>query len=59
MAGSIPRATAEASTAVVLRRLHARCAGEPGHIDMGFAVARIGAFDAAALLDEAEASLLA
>jgi diguanylate cyclase len=62
VAGSIPRATAEASAAVVLERLHARCIGAirgRARIDMGFAVARIGEFDPLALLAEAEASLLA
>ena len=63
--GSIPRATAEASAAVVLERLHARCArsalqGLPrARIDIGFAVARIGEFDPQALLAEAEDGLFA
>lgn len=62
VAGSIPRATAEASAAVVLERLQARCAASAAgraRIDMGFAIARIGAFDASTLLAEAEAALLA
>lgn len=60
--GSIPRMTAEASAAVVLQRLSARCGGLPvaphARVDMGFALARIGEFDADAVLAEAEASLL-
>lgn len=61
--GSIPRMTAEASAAVVLERLSARCAGAVratarSRVDMGFALARIGEFDAQAVLAEAEASLL-
>lgn len=64
VAGSIPRGMAEASAAVVLERLSARCAcvgasGGATRLDMGFALAGIGAFDADALLAEAEASLLA
>jgi hypothetical protein len=63
VAGSIPRATAEASAAVVLERLSARCACEPspqppGGIGLGLAIARIGEFDPRALLAEAEAELL-
>lgn len=63
VAGSIPRMTAEASAAVVLERLSARCAAAvsastQARVDMGFALARIGEFDALALLAEAEASLL-
>lgn len=59
--GSIPRATAEASAAVVLERLHARCAGRAGaaRIDIGLAIGRIGEYDPRALLAEAEDSLLA
>jgi hypothetical protein len=63
--GSIPRATAEASAAVVLERLHARCVRSiaqstpRARIDMGFAVARIGEFDPQTLLAEAEDDLLA
>lgn len=60
--GSIPRMTAEASAAVVLQRLSERCGGLPvaphARVDMGFALARIGEFDADAVLAEAEASLL-
>lgn len=63
VAGSIPRMTAEASAAVVLERLNARCAGAVRsaartRVDMGFALARIGEFDAKAVLAEAEASLV-
>lgn len=65
IAGSIPRMTAEASAAVVLERLNARCAQPSStapalraRVDMGFALARIGEFDAQALLAEAETSLL-
>jgi GGDEF domain-containing protein len=63
--GTIPRATAEASAAVVLERLHARCArgatqaGPRARLDIGFAVARIGEFDPQALLAEAEDGLFA
>lgn len=65
VAGSIPRMTAEASAAVVLDRLSARCARAVAtapalrtRVDMGFALARIGEFDPRVLLSEAEASLL-
>jgi diguanylate cyclase len=60
VAGSIARGMAEAGAAVVLERLGARCAciGDRARLDMGFALAGIGAFDAQALLAEAEASLL-
>jgi hypothetical protein len=65
VAGSIPRSTAEASAAVVLERLGARCSRIPGpgarcgRLEMGFALAGIGAYDAEALLVEAEAGLAA
>lgn len=63
VAGSIPRITAEASAVVVLERLSARCSGVAHatphtRVDMGFALARIGEFDAKAVLAEAEASLV-
>lgn len=65
VAGSIPRSTAEASVAVVLERLGRHCGCIAGavehrmHLEIGFALAGIGAYDAAALLAEAEAGLLA
>lgn len=65
VAGSIPRSTAEASVAVVLERLGRHCASLAGPagarmpLDIGFALASIGAYDAEALLAEAEAGLLA
>lgn len=65
VAGSIPRSTAEASVAVVLERVGRHCGriagGAGGRIplEIGFALASIGAYDAEALLAEAEAGLLA
>lgn len=65
VAGSIPRSTAEASVAVVLERLGRHCGRIAGtatqrmQLEIGFALATIGAYDAEALLAEAEAGLVA